>query len=491
MGKTIVVGSGIGGLATAIRLQASGQQVQVFEANDRVGGKLAEMKLGAFRFDMGPSLFTLPQEVDKLFELAGEDPGPYFSYVKLDLLCRYFFGDGTILNAYSEPVKFAKELEEKTGESADHILQFLGRSEQLYGITSHVFLERSLHKLSTYLRKDTLKSVLQLHKLDAFRTMHKANSAYFSHKKLVQLFDRYATYNGSDPYQAPATLNVISHLEHNLGAYFPNGGMYTIINALEKLARKIGVEFFLNSPVERILVENKCVSGIETKGKNYPASLVVSNMDIVPTYRKLLPNEKAPEKILKQPRSSSALIFFWGMNREFPELDLHNIFFSEDYKEEFAHIWEKGSIGSDPTVYLYISSKLNPQDAAIGGENWFCMINVPPDTGQDWESLCHAARKSILKKLSKSLGTDVEACIVEEARLDPRSIERRTSSFQGALYGNSSNNPMAAFMRHPNFSQKIKNLYFVGGSVHPGGGIPLCLLSAKIVGDLVGELNSP
>ena len=435
---------------------------------------------------MGPSLFTLPQEVDNLFKSVGEEPRHYFSYSKLDLLCTYFFVDGTIIHAHSDPLLFAKELEEKTGEPAKRILKFFRRAEDLYGITGHVFLERSLHKLSTYLRKDTLKSILQLHKLNAFRTMHQANSTFFSADKVVQLFDRYATYNGSDPYQAPATLNVISHLEHNLGAFFPTGGMYTIIHALESLARKIGVEFQLNSPVERILVENKRVRGIMTKGERIPASLVVSNMDIVPTYRRLLPHEKAPEKILRQPRSSSALIFFWGMNRSFPELDLHNIFFSKDYEEEFGHIWKQKTIGADPTVYLYISSKLNPNDAIAGGENWFCMINVPPDTGQDWESLCREARGSIIRKLSETLGVDLEACIMEESRLEPRMIEQRTSSFQGALYGNSSNNPMAAFMRHPNFSQKIKNLYFVGGSVHPGGGIPLCLLSAKIVGDLVG-----
>ncbi|MEM9720815.1 MAG: 1-hydroxycarotenoid 3,4-desaturase CrtD [Bacteroidota bacterium] len=486
MGKIIVIGSGIGGLATAIRLRAKGHQVQVFEANNRVGGKLAELQLGGFRFDMGPSLFTLPQEVDNLFELGGEESTQYFSYTKLDLLCRYFFGDGTNINAYEDPVKFADEVEAKTGESAHRILRFFRKSEELYGITSHVFLERSLHKLSTYLRKDTLKSILQLHKLNAFRTMHQANESYFSDERVVQLFDRYATYNGSDPYQAPATLNVISHLEHNLGAYFPQGGMYNIVKALENLAKAIGVQFHVKAPVDRIVIENKSAIGIKTGGEEIRANKVVSNMDIVPTYRKLLPDQPAPEKILNQPRSSSALIFFWGMNRTFPSLDLHNIFFSENYGEEFDHIWKQKDIGEDPTVYLYISSKMNPQDAVEGGENWFCMINVPPDIGQDWDALCAQARERILQKLSKRLGVDVASHIVEEHRLEPRTIEQRTSSFQGALYGNSSNNPLAAFMRHPNFSQKIKNLYFVGGSVHPGGGIPLCLLSAKIVGDLIG-----
>ena len=209
-------------------------------------------------------------------------------------------------------------------------------------------------------------------------------------------------------------------------------------------------------------------------------------MDVVPTYRKLLSKEKAPEKILNQPRSSSAIIFLWAMDYSFPDWELHNIFFSSDYKAEFDQIWKDQTVPSDPTIYTYISSKYHPADAPEGASNLFCMINVPSNTGQEWDALLEGVRKVILKRLSRACGVALEPLILQEQVLDPRSIESRTSSFQGALYGNSSNNPMAAFLRHPNFSQRIKGLFFVGGSVHPGGGIPLCLLSAKIVGDLVG-----
>jgi len=188
---------------------------------------------------------------------------------------------------------------------------------------------------------------------------------------------------------------------------------------------------------------------------------------------------------LNQPKSSSALIFYWGIDHFFPELDLHNIFFSQDYQQEFEHIFQKKTIYRDPTVYVNVTAKYKADDAPPGNENWFTMINVPNNTGQDWDTLINQARKYITDKVSRRLGVDIGSKIVAEDILDPRTIESRTSSSQGALYGNSSNNRYAAFLRHANFSRKIKGLYFCGGSVHPGGGIPLSLLSAKIAVDQI------
>ncbi len=487
--RAIVIGAGIGGLATAIRLAVQGWDVQVFEASDMPGGKIAEWRSKGFRFDMGPSLFTLPQLVDELFALAGENPADHFRYRQLPVVTRYFFPDGTNLPAWKDPKDFANEVAQQTLEPAAHVHAHLRQAEKVYDITNHVFLERSLHKLSTYLRWPTLKSLFRFPQIDAFRTLHAANKAAFRDPRLVQLFDRYATYNGSDPYQSPATLNVISHLEHNMGAWFPEGGMFAIAQSLHALAERLGVKFAFNAPVERILVEQSKALGVKVNGVDHAAQVVVSNADIVPTFRKLLPDIAPPEKTLNQPRSSSALIFYWGMNRTFPELDTHNIFFASDYHAEFQAIWQEKTLADDLTVYIYISSKAEAADAPEGGENWFVMVNAPANIGQPWDLLIAKAKTAILQKLSTSLGVELEQHIVTSSVLDPRSIEQRTSSYQGALYGSSSNNKFAAFLRHPNFSSKIKGLYFVGGSVHPGGGIPLCLLSAKITGDIIGRVK--
>jgi phytoene desaturase len=485
--KALIIGAGIAGIAAAIRLAVKGYAVEVFEANSYAGGKLSEFEQEGYRFDAGPSLFTMPQYVDELFTLAGKEPAQYFTYQKLDVVCHYFYPDGTRLKAYADPDKFADEANTQTGEPINNIRQYYRNSNRIYDITNHVFLEQSLHRLKTYLSKQTVKSILRLFQIDAFRTMHQANQSFYQDKRLVQFYDRYATYNGSNPYKAPATLNVIPHLEQHFGAYFPDGGMYSITGSLVKLAQDLGVQFRYGQPVEEIIVENGKAIGVKVNGNLVTADVVVSNMDVWFTYRKLLKNYPRlfPENILNQERSSSALIFYWSIKQQFPQLDLHNIFFSADYEAEFNAIWNEKTIYHDPTVYLNISSKFKADDAPEGCENWFTMINVPANTGQDWDQLIAEARQNIIKKLSAQLRQDIAPLIVNESVLNPRSIESKTSSYQGSLYGTCSNSQFAAFLRHANRSSKMSNLYFCGGSVHPGGGIPLALLSGKIVADWI------
>ena len=496
--KVAIIGAGIGGIAAAIRLANQGYDVEVFEANSYAGGKLSQFQQGEYRFDAGPSLFTMPHFVDELFELSGKNPKDYFEYIRLPEVCRYFWEDGTRLNVSADIETFANDAEKNLGEPAKKIRNFLKDSALKYEILSGLFLEDSLHKLSTWTSRKAFRGYLNLPKLGIFGTMNEANEQYFSTKKAVQLFNRYATYNGSDPYQTPATLNIIPHLEYNIGAFFPKNGMNGITQSLVKLAEDLSVKFHYNTKIEEIVPpveasnrrdgEAKTFSIISEQVKNSPSGgwgAVVSNMDVTPTYRKLLPHAKHPDKILNQAKSGSGLIFYWGIKQEFKELGLHNIFFSDDYKTEFEHQFEKKTIYHDPTIYLNITSKYKQDDAPEGCENWFILLNAPANEGQDWDSIIAEARQNVIDKLSRNLGINVADLIESESILDPRSIEMRTSSAQGALYGNSSNNRFAAFMRHANFSSDIKNLYFVGGSVHPGGGIPLALSSAKIVADMV------
>ncbi|WP_435353696.1 1-hydroxycarotenoid 3,4-desaturase CrtD [Emticicia sp. SJ17W-69] len=497
-----IIGAGIGGIATAIRLANKGYNVAVFEANDYPGGKLSEFQQGDYRFDAGPSLFTMPQFVNELFEISNKNPIDYFQYIQLPEVCKYFWEDGTRLNVSADINQFAEDAEKKLGEPAEKIRKFLKDSAFKYEILSGLFLEDSLHQLSTWTSKKAFRGYFNLHKLGIFGTMNGANECFFSTKKAVQLFNRYATYNGSDPYQTPATLNIIPHLEYNIGAFFPKDGMFGITQSLVRLAEDLGVEFHYHTKVEEILVEDNIVKGLKIRDsrneskndQNSPisgtllihhSSLIISNMDVTPTYRKLLPKEKHPDKILNQDKSGSGLIFYWGIKHHFKELGLHNIFFSDDYRTEFEHQFQKKTIYHDPTIYLNITSKYKKDDAPEGCENWFVLINAPANEGQDWEKIIAETRQNVINKLSRNLGVNIAELIENESILDPRSIEFKTSSAQGALYGNSSNNKFAAFLRHANFSSKIKNLYFVGGSVHPGGGIPLALSSAKIVAGMI------
>ncbi len=498
--KAGIIGSGIAGLASAIRMAVRGYEVHVFEANSYPGGKLTEIQVGNYRFDAGPSLFTMPQYFEDLFALAGKKFTDYCSYQKLDTITHYFYKDGTRFNTYASVEKTAQEMQDKLNIDKQLIINHVANSAKIFNLTADTFLHQSIHAYQNFSAFDLMKIGSNLGTLDIFNTMHETNVKKLkNHEKAVQYFDRFATYNGSNPYEAPGTLNIIPHLEHNIGAFFPKGGMVSLSRSCYQLATELGVQFHFNTKVNEIIVEKNKVAGIkynEVKREHnqhidistttfLPCDLVISNMDVAYTYRKLLPTQKHPEKTLNQPRALSALVFYLGIKKEFPELGLHNIFFSKNYKEEFDAFFKRQTLNDDLTIYINITSKYEKEDAPQGCENWFVMVNTPPQTGQDWNSIIVNARKNIIQKLSEILNCNIEELIEAEDILEPRIIETRNLSWQGSLYGNSSNNKFAAFLRHANFSSDIKNLYFCGGSVHPGGGIPLSLLSAKIVDDLI------
>lgn len=489
MRKVLVIGSGIGGIATALRLNKKGYDVTIIEANSYSGGKLHSITKDNYRFDLGPSLFTMPHLVTELFELHDKIPSNYFQYHKKSIICNYFWEDGTAFSVPSDTNDFVKSASQIFNEPEQNLKNYFKLNKKKYDLTASLFLEKSLHKISTYISKQTLKALLNIVNLDLNQSLHQTNQKYFNNKKLIQFFNRFATYNGSSPYQTPGIMSMIPHLEMGFGTYFPKGGMHQISQSLYQLAVDVGVQFKFNEKVEEILVEHNKASGVLTNVNTYYADYVISNADIYPTYKTLLKDQIPPKKILNQERSSSALIFYWGIKKTFDQLDLHNIFFSDSYKEEFEAIFNDRTLMDDPTVYINITSKENNSDAPEGHENWFVMINAPGDYGQDWPALIQKTRQNIIQKLNRILDIHLDDLIITEHILDPRGIEQSTSSHRGALYGAASNNKFAAFLRHPNFSGKIKNLYFCGGSVHPGGGIPLCLLSAKIVGDLIPNVD--
>jgi diapolycopene oxygenase len=478
----VVIGAGLGGLSAAIRLKKLGHEVVVLEKNEYPGGKCSSFSLGNYRFDAGPSLFTLPHLVTETLELA--DNPVEFPFVKLDRSCHYFWNDGTQLIAWFDKEKLAQEISSQLGVDPSPTLKHLEHSKKIYEATSKLFLEKSLHKLSTYFSKDVLKAMASLPQLALGKSMNEVNQDGLNHPKLVQLFNRYATYNGSNPFVAPGVLHTIPHLEHNIGTFLPMNGMVQISNALHQTAINLGVKFHFNTAVSSIETGDKMVKSVVAGDQSFSADIVVSNADVYPTYRHLLPNEKAPEKTLHRERSSSALIFYWGVNKIFDALHVHNIFFSDNYKAEFEWLFEGADAPDDLTVYINITSGFCKDDAPANGANWFVMVNAPANDGSNNLDI-PAVRRKVIAKLSAILKTDIEPLIEEESFLDPVKIESQTGSFMGSLYGTSSNDRMSAFLRHPNFTRSIDGLYFCGGSVHPGGGIPLCLLSGKIVADLI------
>ncbi len=483
--KVAIIGSGIGGICSAIRLKNQGFDVNVYEKNNYPGGKLSTFKLGDFRFDAGPSLFTMPHLVDELFAISNENPRKFFNYKKKKIHCKYFWDDGKKFTAYSDKKKFFNEIEKEFDVPSSTVKGYLKKAEKKYNLTEKIFLKKSLHKLSTYLNVDTLKALFNVNIFQINKTLSKVNSDELKNKYLIQIFNRYATYNGSSPYKTPGMMSLIQHLENHYGTYIPEGGMHEITKSLFNLAKKIGVKFHFGSEVTKLKVEKNKIKYLEINNrKKVLSNYFISNVDTHHFYTKLLGNNIS-HKSLKSERSSSAVIFYWCMKNIKTDLDLHNIFFSSDYKKEFESIFEKKELYNDPTVYLNITSKDVKKDAPKNSENWFVMVNAPHNSNQNWNLEVKILKKTIIKKLEKVLNIDIKGKLIEEKIYSPVDLDKNTNSYLGSLYGTSSNDMFSSFLRHPNFSKKIKNVFFCGGSVHPGGGIPLCILSSKIISDLI------
>jgi phytoene desaturase len=496
--RVAVVGAGLGGLSAAALLAKAGYSVDVFDRLPYAGGKAGSRSLGAYRFDTGPSLFTMPWVFEDFFASLGERMSDRLRPIPLEPICNYFWPDGTRLSSWADRKRFGAEIEAATGSTAEELNTYLDSAARVWDIAGNLFLRHSLHEASTYLSRAGLSSILRAPGIDPFRSLHQANAKAFRDPQMAQLFDRYATYNGSDPFRTPATMRIVPHVEYAWGGWAVEGGIVAVPRAIEAAAREACARLYLGTGVDRILQDGHRVTGLRVAGEDHSYNLVISNADVLSTYRTLLDAPDAPEALAygNLEPSSSGLVFLWGMKDSHPELQSHNIFFSDSYTREFADIFgnagrgddgkASGGIGApaDPTVYVNITSRTSPEDAPAGGENWFVLVNASSNCGQDWDTIAAATRKAVLARLGTALSWDVSSSIVEEAVMTPADIERDTGSTYGSLYGIASNDRFSAFFRHPNRSRRIKGLYFAGGSAHPGGGMPLAILSGTIAAEL-------
>ena len=480
--SVIVIGAGIAGLAASIRLAKKGHIVTVFEANHSPGGKLSETTLGAYRFDTCPTFLHLPEELNELYQLCGMSMKDHLPIEKLESSGKYFYPDGLQLTAYSEGRQFLNEISSKTNESEENIQRTLEHLTDHYHQYSSRFLNRPLPLKPLQRKISRIKYKIQQPPLR--KSIHESNKSHIKNSKVVELFNQMASVSGSDPYVTPAAYNIYPHIQLNKGTYFPKQGMESIPKKLHELADKVGVKFKFDTPVKKIVVFEGQAKGVNTQMGFHKADRVVSNMDIVPTYTQLLKEYTHLVKNYDQNRSGSVLIFHWGIKKMIEGLTIQNIFLSRNPEAELRAIFEKHSIYEDPTINLKISSLKKPENAPEGCMNWSIIIHAPSNIGQDWEPIITQTRKNILTKLSRILNQDIGSLIEVEEIQDPRDIESKTGAWQGSVYGNTLHQKNAPYMRHPNQSRKIKHLYFCGSSVHPGGGIPMCLQSAKIMTEL-------
>ncbi|NLT52559.1 MAG: phytoene desaturase [Ignavibacteria bacterium] len=487
MKKVAIIGAGLSGLAAALRLSKAGFKVTVFEQNKTFGGKAGEIKESGFRFDTGPSLLTMPFVIDELLSLSSEDK---IEFIRPEVLCRYFFSDKSVFDANSDLESFIEKVSLMFGEPENNLRAYFIYAKNIYELTADVFLFNKFSLKRILINNPLL--FLKILQIDPFRTINSSLKRFFKNEKLIQFFGRYATYNGSDPYRAPATLNIISWVENGLGGFYINGGMRRLPEIIYSKAAASGAEFIYEAPVISISQKQNSKVMLEyfKNGTRQEEvfDTVLSSIDVFKT-EKMISGIKPSE--ISEP-STSAVIFFWGVKNTSAKMHLHNVLFSENYKKEFEDL-RKGKVPGDPSVYIYISSKINLQDAPEKCENWFVMINTPSLANPqkfDYKNEIESLKLKILSKIKERTGINLKSKIIFEKIFTPNDIESFTGSSLGSIYGNSSNSMFSAFRRKNSVSAKLKNLYYCGGTVHPGGGIPLVLLSAKIASEsIIKNLN--
>jgi phytoene desaturase len=482
--KIAIVGAGIGGLSAAIALAAQGHTVQIFEKEAQPGGKLGQRIIDGFRFDTGPSVITMLEVYDRLFTLAHRNIHDYVTFKRLDPITRYFWPDGLVLDATADLDAMCERIAQFSPQDAGHYRQFMSYTQALYARVKEPFLLRSQPTLKAALQMP----ILDVLRIDAWRTMHQAIAHYLRDPHLVQLFDRFATYNGSSPYMAPATLNVIAHIEMALGAYYPQGGVFELAQAYAKLAAELGVDLHYNTAVTEVQTQNNTVTGIRLhNGAQVQAKTIVINTDHTWAMTNLV-RQRHARRTATPNLSSSALVLFIGCEQTNAQLTHHNVLFCDpsQYRQEFDALHTQKQYPSNPTIYLCITCKSDTHHAPPGKENWFAMVNLPSDSAERTNAAqTQAYANAVAKSLTAKLACHGKVRVLDQ--ITPQDFYQAYGTPGGALYGASSNNRLAAFKRPGNRHKNIRGLYFAGGSVHPGGGVPLATLSGMAAASAIQE----
>lgn len=489
--KVAIIGAGIGGLATAGLLAAKGHEVHVFEKNERVGGKMNIVQRDGYRFDTGPSLFTMPNILQKMYIKLGTKLEDELTLSPLSPICRYFYKDGTIFDCEENLNQTLKHIRSFAPEDEAAYINFLEYANNIYDKTADAFIFNPLYEFRDFKNLD----LLSFFGIDAFSTVSDRVDSKFKSDYLRKFFKRFTTYNGSSPFLAPATLNVIPHVEINQGGFYIDGGLYKLAENLQDLAEKFGVAFHFNADVKKIETLNKKTKGINVNGELFESDIVVSNSDATETIVKLLDNNDASlstkQKAMNVEPSCSGFVVLLGVNKKYDQLSHHNLFFTSNYEKEFSQIFDDCIMPDDPTIYIANTSCSNPDHAPEGGSNLFILVNAPYLSDSfDWKIHAEVYASKVISELENRGLDDLKTHIKYQEIITPQDFYDKYASNKGSIYGTSSNSKFAAFARPRNKYRGVDGLYLVGGSTHPGGGIPLVVQSALNAVELIDRYES-
>lgn len=495
MSRVGVVGGGLGGLAAACVLAARGHKVVLFERNEWLGGKAAELREEGFRFDMGPTILTVPRVLERIFAEAGRKLEDYLDLRRLDPQWRCFFEDGTVLDLQENVAATAEAAGRLNPASAQGYRDFIDMSAKLHDVSEKFFFWRSVEDvfdtidMKKNLEMSTVRDILALR---MGTTVAGQIRKRVPDKRVSQMLDHFVQYVGSSPYGSPAVLCGIAHMQTSEGIWYPMGGTRAVPGAMVALAAELGVDFRTGCGVRRILMDNGRASGVETDtGEIFACDQVVSNMDSVRTYRELVGGKPAATfaKRWKRDPACSGVVLYLGLDRAYEHLAHHDFVFSRDPEEEFRYIYDMGEPAPDPTAYIAAPARTEPGVAPPGGEALYVLVHTPYlRPHHDWKKMFPAYRQVILDKLKRTAGMpDLEERIVFERHLTPQDIHERYSVLNGAIYGLASHGRFFGAFKPGNRSRDLAGLYLAGGAAHPGPGMPMVLMSGWIAADSLDQ----
>lgn len=483
----IVIGAGIGGLATAIYLAKRGVGVTIFEKNEVAGGRCGQLIHEGHRFDLGATMLLMPGVYKEVFGALGMDFEKVLQPIELDELYRLYFDDGKTISFTTDRVRMEEQLEAIEKGSSAMAEKYVEDGYRFYSIASENLIGRNFYNLFEFA---TLKNIMMLLRLKVHLTHQKYIQRFFRNPHLQMAYTFQNIYVGQSPFDSPAFFSMIPAIEIKEGSFFPKGGIYGVVEALRSEAERAGVKMIFDSGVKSITVKGSAASGVILEnGEAVDAGIVIANADLPYVYRELLPDRRKAAKFDRLKYSCSAMVFHWGLNKKYPQLAHHNVFLSDTFRTGLKVIFREKSADPDPSFYVHAPSRTDQGAAPEDGDTLSVIVGIghlDKKKDQDWNALRKLTRDAVIGRLVKAGLTDIEEHISHEICYNPGTWESVYNVANGSVFGSLSHSlfQMGYFRPH-NRHGKYKNLYFAGGSTHPGNGIPLVLLSAKLTAERI------
>ncbi len=486
--SVIVIGAGIGGLATAAHLAKQGMRVTVIEKNPRPGGRCDRIARDGHQFDTGPTLFVMPLLYEDEFEKLGISIHDALDLQRVDPTYHLVFDDGSQLALTSDMKWMREQLENMEPGSFQGLLRYLDEGHQHYHLAMKRLVQKEFRKFSDFFNLNNLPLLFSLKPL----VLHYNNmSRYFDEPRLKAAFTFQDVYMGLSPFEAPATFSLMPYSELVHGVWYPKGGMYRVVEVLMEIARHSGVEFVFDEPVNRIDINCSGAHGVILEDeRRIEADAIVANADLPYVYEQLLPENDLAKRMTRKDFSCSVISFFWGVDKKIDTLAPHTLFLADDYRENFKSINDHLTIPDNPSLYIHAPTRIDASMAPLGEDTLIAIVPVGHIDGsdpQDWERIRAEAREAVFRRLSLLGNNDLEEHIKFEMCFTPLSWRKRYNLAKGATHGLSHNLTQLGYFRPQNRHPRYHNLYFVGASTHPGTGVPTALVSARLVAERVQD----